>query len=75
MITNKSGYEIRANILELAKDYVEKQSKLNIEYAEKMQALGKIKLEEYVKAFQPYTMEEVMEKATEMYKFVAKKHD
>lgn len=70
---NKNGYEIRAHILELAKDYVEKQARLNIEYAEKMQALGKMRLEEYVNAFKPYTMEEVMAKATEMYSFVAKK--
>lgn len=69
----KNGYEIRAQLIEVAKDYVEKQSKANIEYAEKMQALGKIQLEEYMNAFKPYTMVDIMAKAQEMYTFVTSK--
>lgn len=69
----KNGYEIRAQLIELAKDYVEKQSKANIEYAEKMQALGKIQLEEYMNAFKPYTMADIMARAQDMYSFVASK--
>lgn len=71
--TTKSGYEIRAQLIELAKDYVEKQAKNNLEYVEKLQALGKISLDEYVKALKPYTLEDIMTKAQEMYTFVSSK--
>ncbi|NDC22294.1 hypothetical protein EBZ57_02900 [bacterium] len=67
----KNGYEIRAQLIEVAKDYVEKQAKANIDYVEKMQALGKIQLDEYVQALKPYTMVDIMSKAQEMYNFVS----
>jgi hypothetical protein len=73
MQQTKNGYEIRAQLIEVAKDYVEKQSKANIDYVEKMQALGKIQLEEYMNAFKPYTMVDIMAKAQEMYSFVSSK--
>jgi hypothetical protein len=70
---SKNGYEIRAEILEMAKDYMDKQMQLNLEYAQRMQELGQIQLEEYKRAFQPYSMAELMEKAQEFYSFVDKK--
>ncbi len=73
MNTTKNGYEIRAHVLELAKDYVEKQTKTNLEYIEKMHALGKVTLDEYLKAIQPYNMKDIMDKAAEMYSFVSSK--
>lgn len=73
MTSNKNGYEIRAHILELAKDYIEKQARINLEYAEKMQAIGNLTMEEYTKAMKPYTMEDIIDKATEMYSFVSRK--
>lgn len=72
-MSNKNPFEIRSEVLELAKGYMDKQIEMNIEYAEKMQALGKIKADEYMKAFTPYTFEEMMDKAKEMYSFVSKK--
>lgn len=72
-MSNKNPFEIRSEVLELAKDYMDKQIQMNIEYAEKMQALGKIQADEYMKAFTPYTFEDMMEKAKEMYSFVTKK--
>ena len=69
--TNKNGYEIRAYVMELAKDYVEKQTKANLEYVEKMHSLGKATLDEYLKAMQPYTMKDIMDKTKEMYSFVS----
>lgn len=72
-MSNKNPFEIRSEVLELAKEYMDKQVAMNIEFAEKMQALGKIKADEYADAFKPYTFDQLMEKAKEMYTFVAKK--
>lgn len=73
MTGNKNGYEIRAQVLEYAKQYVEEQKKLNIAYAEKMHALGKMQLDAYLEAIKPYSMQEILDKATEMYSFVSRK--
>lgn len=70
-MSNKNPFEIRSEVLELAKHYLDKQIEMNIEYAEKMQELGKIKSDEYMKAFTPYTFEDLMGKAQEMYSFVS----
>ena len=73
MTGTKNGYEIRAQVLEYAKQYVEEQKKLNIAYAEKMHALGKMQLDAYLEAIKPYSMQEILDKATEMYSFVSRK--
>jgi len=70
---SKNGFEIRAEVLEMAKDYMDKQTELNLEYAKKMQELGQIQMEEYKKAFEPYSMDDLMKKAQEFYSFVEKK--
>jgi hypothetical protein len=72
-MTTKSPFQIRSEILELAKEYMDKQSAMNIEYAEKLHALGKMQVEDYVNAFKPYTYEDLMKKAQELYGFVSKK--
>jgi phage host-nuclease inhibitor protein Gam len=72
-MTSKNPFQIRSEVLELAKEYMDKQTAMNIEYAEKMKALNEIKLEEYTKAFKPYTFEEMMTKAQEFYSFVSNK--
>lgn len=72
-MANKNPFEIRAEMLYLAKDYMDKQIKMNTEYAEELHKLGKIQTEEYLKQFQPYTFDELMEKAQEMYSFVSNK--
>lgn len=72
-MANKNGFEIRAEILEMAKSYMDKQMELNMEYAKKMQELGDIHMEDFKKAFQPYSVDELMEKAKEFYSFVEKK--
>lgn len=71
--TNKTPFELRADILEMAKDYMDKQTQLNVEFTKKMFEAGKKSAEELQTAMTPYTMEELMEKAKEMYSFVAKK--
>lgn len=70
---NKNPFEIRGEILQLAKEYMDKQVEMNMIYAEKMQALGKIQIDEYMKAFQPYSFEDLMKKATDMYSFISTK--
>lgn len=70
---NKNPFEIRAEILELAKEYMDKQREMNIEYAEKMIQAGKVDWKEIAEWTQPYTFEQMMEKAKEMYSFVSTK--
>jgi len=73
MMANKNPFEIRAEMLQLAKDYMDQQYHMNREFAEKMFEKGKATREEWRKANQMYSMNELMEKAKEMYSFVSKK--
>ena len=70
---SKNPFEIRSEMLQLAKSYMDQQHEMNKQYAEKMFELGKIQMEEMQKATEMYSMEELMEKAKEMYSFVSKK--
>ena len=72
-MTTKNPFELRADILQLAKDYMDQQMNLNIQYWEKMVEANKATVEDMQKAFTPYTMEDLVKKAQEMYAFVAKK--
>lgn len=70
---SKNPFEIRSEMLQLAKSYMDQQHEMNKQYAEKMFELGKIQMDEMQKACKMYSMEELMEKAKEMYSFVSKK--
>lgn len=70
---SKNGFEIRAEVLEMAKNYMDRQMELNLDFAKSMQEIGRISLSEYKKAFEPYSMDDLMEKAQEFYSFVEKK--
>lgn len=72
-MSNKNPFEIRAEVLELAKDYLDQHIKINTTFAEAMFKQGQLSLEEFQKASQMYTMDELMEKAKEMYNFVSTK--
>ena len=72
-MTNKNPFEIRSEILQLAKEYMDTQQQLNVEYTQKLKAFGKVQRDEYIEAFKPYTFDELMEKAKEMYIFVSNK--
>lgn len=72
-MSNKNPFQIRSEILELAKEYMDKQAELNKQYAEKMAQYGKIDNEQYLSSFHPYSFEDLMEKAKEMYSFVTTK--
>ena len=63
----KNPFEIRTEVLTLAKDYMDKQYALNLELAQKVAGESAKVLD------QMYTVEELMEKANEFYSFVQKK--
>ena len=72
-MSNKNPFEIRADMLKMAKDYMDQSWNNNLELAQRMYTNSKISTEQLQEAFKPYSMEGLMEKATEMYKFVSKK--
>jgi hypothetical protein len=72
-MSNKNPFEIRAEMLQLAKDYMDQQYHMNIQFAEKMVKEGKKTVEDLQSMYTMYTMEDLMEKAKEMYNFVSKK--
>jgi len=72
-MTNKNPFEIRAEMLQLAKDYMDQQYQMNIQFTEKLIEEGKKTADELKDAYKMYTMDELMEKAKEMYSFVSKK--
>jgi len=69
-MSNKNPFEIRADILAMAKDYMDKQVELNTVLFTQMMEAGKKTIEDVP---QMYTMEELQEKAKEMYSFVSSK--
>lgn len=70
---SKNPFEIRADMLSMAKEYMDKQYELNVSFAKDMLEQGKQTTEEFQKAIQPYSVEELMKKAQELYSFVSKK--
>jgi hypothetical protein len=74
--SGKSGFEIRLEVLQMAKEYMDKQAKLNAEFAAEAFDIAvranKATLEQW-EQFAPkgYTIQDVMDKATELYKFIA----
>lgn len=76
-MSNKNPFEIRAEMLSLAKEYMDQQYHMNIQFLENMIAEGKKAredIEEQLKdAYKMYSMDELMAKAKEMYSFVSTK--
>jgi hypothetical protein len=76
-MTNKNGFEIRADVLKMAKSYMDKQTELTVDYANRMQEMGKAQSssfkEEFEKSFKLYSVEDLLAKAQEFYDFVEKK--
>ena len=76
-MSNKDPFEIRAEMLNLAKEYMDQQYHMNIQFLENMVAEGKKAredIEEQLKeAYKMYSMEDLMSKAKEMYTFVSTK--
>ena len=72
-MSNKNPFEIRTEMLAMAKDYLDKQWEMNYMFVERMFEEGKKTAEEMQEAMKPYSMEELTEKAKELYSFVSKK--
>jgi len=70
---SKNPFEIRADMLQMAKEYMDQIHETNQIYAAKMMELGQIQFEEYQKMTELYSVEELTRKATEMYSFVSNK--
>jgi len=72
-MSNKNPFEIRADMLKLAKDYMDAQHQLNIQLANDMFEQGKKTYEDVQAAYKMYSTEDLMAKAKEMYAFVSNK--
>ncbi len=74
----KNAFELRTDILAMAKEYMDQQYQLNREFAERVfdEAVnaGKVTNDQW-KQYVPemYSVEELMKKAQELYGFVSKK--
>jgi len=72
-MSNKNPFEIRAEMLAMAKDYMDQAWHANMQLMNDLYEQGKTTYEEVQKAYQPYSVDEMMRKAQEMYSFVSKK--
>lgn len=76
-MSNRNPFEIRADMLQLAKEYLDQQYQMNIQFYENMVAEGekaRTDIEDKLKeAYKMYSTEELMAKAKEMYSFVSTK--
>lgn len=63
----KNAFEIRTEVLEMAKDYLDKQYELNLFATKKLIELNKKTVEDLPNL---YTPKELLDKATEFYAFI-----
>lgn len=70
---NKNPFEIRAEMIQLAKEYMDQQYHMNIQFAEKMMKDYKQSADDFKDVYKMYSIEDLMSKAKEMYEFVSKK--
>jgi hypothetical protein len=70
----KNAFEIRSDILALAKDYMDKQAQINAEFTKAMISAGTASMQEIAKSVQStYSMDDLLKTAERMYGFVAKR--
>jgi len=68
---NKNPFEIRADVLAMAKDYLDKQVAIQANLLQQQLTINNWLSEETKRLFKvDYTMEELTKTAAEMYKFV-----
>lgn len=72
-MANKNPFEIRADMLKLAKDYMDSQYHMNVQLMNDMYEQGNKTFQEVQDAYKMYSMEELMVKAKELYSFVSNK--
>lgn len=70
----KNAFEIRSDILALAKDYMDKQAQINAEFTKALITAGNTSMQELAKSVQTaYSMDDLLKTAEKMYGFVAKR--
>lgn len=72
-MTHKNPFEIRAEMLRLAKEYMDAQYNMNVQLVNDMYEQGKKTYEDVQAAYKMYSIDELMAKAKEMYSFVSTK--
>lgn len=72
-MTNKNPFELRADVLAMAKDYLDKQCELNTQLATKLYEVGQQTQEDLQAAMKGYDIQTLTETAKDMYSFVQKK--
>ena len=72
-MSHKNPFEIRTEMLQMAKDYMDQQYHMNIQLANDLYEQGQKTAEEVKDAYQIYSVEDMMAKAKELYSFVSKK--
>jgi hypothetical protein len=70
---NKNPFELRADILGMAKEYMDRQWEMNYSFANQLFEQGQKTAEEVQAAMKPYSSDELVKKANEFYSFVQKK--
>ena len=73
----KTPFEIRLDVLAMAKDFLDKQAGINMEFAAEtfshLVASGKAVAEQWQEfAPVPYTIQDITDKANELYGFIVK---
>jgi hypothetical protein len=72
-MSNKNPFEIRQEVLQMAKDYMDQAWHMNVEFTRHMFDQNQKTVEEMQKALEPYSTDALMKKAQELYAFVSKK--
>ena len=72
-MSNNNPFEIRADMLKLAKDYMDAQHQLNVQLMNDLYEQGKKSFDDVQEAYKMYSMDDLMAKAKEMYSFVSTK--
>lgn len=71
-MSQKSPFEVRLDVLAMAKDYMDKVHAANVELAERMVAEGQKTVEEMQEQLKMYTPEDLLKQAEDFYtQFVA----
>lgn len=70
---SKNAFEIRETVLAMAKDYMDQQWTMNVDFTRQLFEAGKKSAEDVQAALTPYSMSALLDKADEMYKFINKK--
>lgn len=73
IMTNKNPFELRADVLAMAKDYLDEQYRINTTAAQKLFEVGQKSQQELQDAMKVYDVQTLTETATQMYDFVKKK--